>query len=71
MGDGYAVAKEGGRTVYASADGLFRVRATGVGPGGPAWCVEHAGQRRYAFSLKDARGVIARWQAELQTAAAV
>lgn len=65
MGDGYTVAKdEKGRTVYTSADGLFVVRATGAKwLNGASWCVEHAGIRRYALSLGDARGVIGRWRA--------
>jgi hypothetical protein len=60
MGDGYTVAKnETGRTVYTSACGRFRVRATGAKFGqGAAWCVECEGYRYYALSLKDAQRVI-------------
>lgn len=62
MGDGWTVAKnESGRTVYTSADGLFRVRATGtrLGSGYSPWCVEHGGRKLYASSLADASRVVA------------
>lgn len=72
MGDGYTVGKyEAGRTVYTSADGLFAVRATGQKYPAAGWCVEYAGGKRYALSLKDARGVIGRWRTSLAIAAAV
>lgn len=65
MGDGYTVAKnEAGRTVYTSLCGNFRVRATGAKFGqGAAWCVEFEGRSLYAISLKDAKVVIASYNA--------